>query len=399
MMFRRLMHRPFSVATPQSCESPAPDPDALPEGTTPPNSRVRSPPGAVHVSSETGIAEVRIRAFRVGFVGALGVIAALLLYGVLQHLDTLILYVAIAVFLALGLDPIVSWIERRRIPRFTAIVIVLLVTFGLVAGLVAAAIPIITEQVSRVTENWPNVVSTVRSYPIVQGLSKAIGTDVISTSLDWLGSWLKTAFNVDTFVKVGAGIAGGLTGTILVFILMLYFLASLRGMKRYSLQFVPATSRRTVQSILEDITGAVGRYVIGQLSLGAINGVLSLIFLSILQVQASILLAFLALLGSIIPLVGTLSAAVVISLVCLLSSPWTALAAAIYYLVYMQVEAYIISPRIMSKAVAVPGALVVIAAVAGATLGNVPGAIVAIPVAASLVIIIEKVWFPRQNKL
>ena len=75
----------------------------------------------------------------------------------------------------------------------------------------------------------------------------------------------------------------------------------------------------------------------------------------------------------------------------------TALVSLIYYLVYLQVEAYILSPRIMSKAVAVPGAVVVIAAVGGGALGGVLGALVAIPVAASGIIIIQKVLFPAQD--
>jgi len=134
-------------------------------------------------------------------------------------------------------------------------------------------------------------------------------------------------------------------------------------------------------------------------SLASINGVLSLIFLSIIGAPFPILLAFIAFLASLVPLVGTLTGAIIITLTCLTASPATAIAAGIYYLVYMQVEAYVLSPRIMNRAVAVPGALVVIAAVAGGTLGGVLGALVAIPVAASLIIIVEKVIFPRQDAI
>ena len=124
---------------------------------------------------------------------------------------------------------------------------------------------------------------------------------------------------------------------------------------------------------------------------------LSLIYLSIIGAPAPILLAFIAFLGSLVPLVGTLTGAVIITIFSFAASPATGVAAAIYYLIYMQVEAYVLSPRIMSRAVSVPGALVVIAAVAGGTLGGVLGALVAIPVAASLIIIVEKVIFPRQD--
>jgi predicted PurR-regulated permease PerM len=69
----------------------------------------------------------------------------------------------------------------------------------------------------------------------------------------------------------------------------------------------------------------------------------------------------------------------------------------IYYLVYMQIEAYVISPRIMKKAVSVPGGVVVVAALAGGTLFGIMGALVAIPVAASIILVLRKVWMPAQN--
>ncbi|MDN6746985.1 MAG: AI-2E family transporter, partial [Brevibacterium sp.] len=110
------------------------------------------------------------------------------------------------------------------------------------------------------------------------------------------------------------------------------------------------------------------------------------------------LLAFIAFLASLIPLVGPISGAIIFTGSCLLVSPGLGIAVGIYYLVYMQVEAYLLSPRIMKAAVNVPGALVIIAAIAGGTLGGVLGAVVAVPVAASGMIIIRKVVVPAQDK-
>ena len=135
----------------------------------------------------------------------------------------------------------------------------------------------------------------------------------------------------------------------------------------------------------------------GQASLALINGILSLIVLSIIGAPVPALLALIAFIGSMIPLVGTLTASIINALICLIVSPVTALIAFGYYLVYMQIEAYVLSPRIMNKAVAVPGALVVIAAVAGGALGGILGALVAIPVAASIIIVVQKVVFPLQD--
>lgn len=366
---------------------------------------VEEPPAAeVTGSADSAGPEVRIRAFRIGFVGALGVLLALLLGGILGQLGTVILYVALALFLALGLDPVVSWLQRRDMPRWLAILLVFVVVIGVFVALIATIVPIVIEQTTIIVQDWDSIVENVQNSDFVAWLNGLTGTGTaIQDAIEAAGNWLADPENLGSLgggiLAVGAGIAGGFTGAVIVLILTLYFLASLDSMKRYAARFVPASSRSGFRSVSEEITGSVGRYVIGQVSLGAVNGVLSLIYLSIIGAPAPILLAFIAFLFSLVPLVGTLTGAIVITLVCLAASPTTALAAAIYYLIYMQVEAYVLSPRIMNRAVAVPGALVVIAAVAGGTLGGVLGALVAIPIAASLIIIVEKVVFPRQDAI
>ncbi|MFD4423003.1 AI-2E family transporter [Agromyces sp. NPDC058484] len=367
-----------------------------------PRALEETPAAEVTGNAGSGGPEVRIRAFRIGFVGALGVLLALLLGAIVGQLGTVILYVALALFLALGLDPVVSWLQRHDVPRWLAILLVFVVVIGVFVGLIATIVPIVVEQTTIIVQDWDTIVENVRNSDLVAWLNSLTGSGhAIQEGIDAAGAWLADPANLGILgggiLAVGAGIAGGFTGATIVLILTLYFLASLDSMKRYAARFVPASSRGGYRAVSEEITGSVGRYVIGQVSLGAINGVLSLIYLSIIGAPAPILLAFIAFLFSLVPLVGTITGAIVISLVCLAASPATALAAAIYYLIYMQLEAYVLSPRIMTRAVAVPGALVVIAAVAGGTLGGVLGALVAIPVAASLIIIIEKVVFPRQD--
>lgn len=367
---------------------------------------VRQPEPPVHAEvtaeANSNAPEVRVRAFRMGFVGAIGVLLAVFLGGIIGQLSTVILYIALALFLALGLDPIVSWLQRRGMPRWVAILIVFLFVIGLFVALIATIVPLVVEQVSTIVENWDQVVEDTANSDVVAWISSiAGGTTWIEDGIASIGDWLGDPQNIGALtggiLAVGAGIAGGLTGATIVLILTLYFLASLDSMKRYASRFVPASSRNGFLDVSQEITGSVGRYVIGQLSLASINGVLSLIYLTIIGAPAPILLAFIAFLGSLVPLVGTLTGAVIITIFSFAASPATGVAAAIYYLIYMQVEAYVLSPRIMSRAVSVPGALVVIAAVAGGTLGGVLGALVAIPIAASLIIIVEKVIFPRQD--
>lgn len=344
---------------------------------------------------------VRVNAFRIGFMGAIGVLVALLAGTIIGELSTVLVYIGVALFLALGIDPLVSFLERI-IPRWAAITIVVVGVLGVFAAVVFAVVPILVEQATNLIQNFPEVVDDISKQQWVQDLSKQFaGSFDIDHALESVQSFVENPGNLLSvgggILAVGSGILSGLTGVLIVLILMLYFLASMRGMKRAAYRFVPASRRENFIDVSEQITQAVGRYVVGQVSQALINGILSLVFLLIIGAPLPVLLASFAFLGSLIPLVGTLGAAVVISLLCLFASPATALAAAIYYLIYMQVEAYLISPRIMSRAVQVPGALVVIAAVAGGTIGGVLGALVALPVTASVIIIVQKVIYPRQE--
>ncbi|MBS1697394.1 MAG: AI-2E family transporter [Actinobacteria bacterium] len=342
---------------------------------------------------------VRIEPFTFGLVGALGVLVALLIGVIVGQLSTVLVYIGIALFLALGLDPIVRLIERR-LPRGGAVAIVVVAVVLAFAGILLAIVPIVVEQIAHLVETGPKMIDDMLHSSWYTQLVAQYG-DSFSKAIDGIATFLKDPGNLTKIgggvLAVGAGIAGGVTGVTIVLILTLYFMGSLRTMKNTAARFVPAYRRARFTEIVEDVAGAVGRYVMGQASLALINGVLSLIVLTIIGAPLPALLALIAFIGSLIPLVGTLSGSIINSLICLVVSPVTALIAFGYYLVYMQIEAYVISPRIMSKAVAVPGALVVIAAVGGGALGGILGALVAIPIAASAIIIIQKVVFPAQD--
>jgi predicted PurR-regulated permease PerM len=349
-------------------------------------------------------------AFRIGLVGTLGVGVGLLILSSIATLSTIIAYIGAALFLALGLDPAISWLERRGLPRWASILIVMTLVGLLVAALVLAVVPIIVDQISQLVEDIPRIIERVSSQEWIETLEEQfplvkvqeISQQITTGLTDFFTNPDKLSELAGGVLQVAIAIGTGVFAVIIVFILTLYFTASLNTMKRASYQLVPASKRARFADLTEQITQSVGRYVLGQASLAACNGIASFIFLSIIQAPFPAVLAFLAFLFSLVPLVGTLTGSIIIVLVCLipgLGSPLTALVAAIYYLVYMQVEAYVLSPRIMNRAVKVPGALVVIAALAGGSLLGILGALIAIPVAASILLIIKQVVIPRQNEL
>lgn len=344
--------------------------------------------------------------FRVAFVATLGVGLGLLLIMSIQSLSTILLYVGTALFLSLGLDPVVAWLERRKLPRWSAVLITILAVLAVFAGIILMVLPVIISQVGQLiaaitrTVESGTFVEDVKQW--LQGVFPNLRVDDVFTYVEqWIQDNLANISGSigQGVITVGTSILAGLTGAFIVLILTIYFTASTPALKKSVYQLVPASKRPRFIDLSEQITDSVGFYVIGQLSLGVINGVLSAIFLTIIQAPFPAVLAVIAFFFSIIPLVGTLTGSTIIVLITLgLGSPTTALIAAIYYLIYMQIEAYVISPRIMNRAVSVPGAVVVIAALAGGALLGLLGALVAIPVAASILIIYRQVVIPRQNE-
>ncbi len=348
-------------------------------------------------------------AFRLGLFGGLGVLVALVIGGAVASLASIITYIGAALFIALGLDPLVSGLEKRGWPRWLAILTVLLGVLGVFAGLVFALVPVIVEQVTRLIrqivdfvgeiESLESFIETVQTFVPVELLNVQ---DAVDAGIQFLSDPANLAEIGGGVLGVGIGIATGLFGGIIILILTLYFTASLNSMKQAMYRLVPASRREKFVHISEQVASAVGRYVVGQVSLALVNGVLSFIFLSIIGAAYPALFAFVAFLFSLVPLVGTISGSILIVLTQLVVNPEsmsTVIAATIYYLIYMQVEAYLLSPNIMNRAVKVPGAVVVIAALIGGTLLGVLGALIAIPVAASILIIIDQVFVPRQQKL
>ncbi|KDA05502.1 membrane protein [Microbacterium sp. CH12i] len=343
--------------------------------------------------------------FRTALVATLGVGLGILLIGSVESLSTVLLYLGTALFISLGLDPVISFFERRKLPRWLAVLVTIMGVLGIFAGIILIVLPIIIDQVSQLVRQITQLVQS--SNDIWGDLRNWLGDVFPALDIDRLlneaQTWLLANMGDITggVISASVGLVAGLFGAFIVLILTIYLTASTPSLKRSVYQLVPASKRPRFVDLAEQITDSVGYYVMGQVTLGVINGILSAIYLSIIGAPFAAVLAVVAFFFSLIPLVGTLTGSTIIVLACLipgLGSPATALAAGIYYLIYMQIEAYVISPRIMSRAVSVPGAVVVVAALAGGSLLGLLGALIAIPVAASILIIYRQVVIPRMNE-
>lgn len=342
--------------------------------------------------------------FRTALVATLGVGLGVLIIQSTQSLSTILLYVGTALFLALGLDPAIAFLTRRGMRRWLAVLITILLVLGVFAGLVLIVLPVIMSQVTQLVSQVSDLVSSRNVFDDVKAwLGSTFPNLDVDIVMNEVQKWLLSNMSTITQTALNAGVAvvGFLAGAFIVLILTIYFTASIPSLKSSIYRLAPASKRARFIDLAEQITDSVGYYVRGQVTLGFINGILSAIYLSIIQAPFPAVLAVIAFLFSLLPMVGTLTGSTLNVLLCFLpglGSITTGIAAGIYYLIYLQIEAYFIAPRIMNRAVAVPAVVVVVAALSGGALLGLLGALIAIPVAASVLIIYRQVLIPRQNE-
>jgi predicted PurR-regulated permease PerM len=197
---------------------------------------------------------------------------------------------------------------------------------------------------------------------------------------------------------VGAAVISGIFQMLTVLVLTLFLLSNLPLVKQSAYAIVPASRRPRVISLSEEIMRRTGSYAIGQVAVATINAFCSWVMMSIVDIPyAAVLAVSVGFLG-LIPMVGATLGASLVCLVAIFDEPRKAIIALVYYIVYQQVENYVVMPRIMRHTVSVPGAVTVVAALAGASLLGVLGALLAIPVAAGLLLLYEEVLLPRQRR-
>lgn len=337
--------------------------------------------------------------FYIGFFGATGAILAYGIWSTFGVLATTLSILLVAFFLALALDPLVDVLLHRGLPRPAAVAAVfagLLVVLGAIGWLV---LPTAITQGSALAQAAPDYVADLLDTRWVRELDSRY--DVIDRLQKELTSKL-------TDQKVIEGVVGGvlgagravLTGTFQVFtvlVLTLYLLVSLPRVKHATYALVPATRRHRVVSLSEEIMRRVGSYAAGQVAIATLNAVLSWVMMHLVGVPYSAALAVLVGLLGLVPMVGATLGAALVTLVAFVDEPRKALVVIVYYVVYQQVENYVIAPRVMQRTVSVPGVVTVVAALAGGALLGVLGALLAIPVAAGLLLIYEEVVVPRQR--
>jgi predicted PurR-regulated permease PerM len=319
-------------------------------------------------------------------------VTLMLLWALYLVRDALLL-IYVASLIAIGFSPIVSRIERRRVagrhrlPRWAAILIVYVTLIGSLVAIGMAVMPPLVTQARELWSDVPVLIQRGQQWLMERGLL----TDQISVR-DAVQQTTTggTTDAVGTVLGAIWGFVGGVFGLLTILILAFYFLVDSASLVRTFVRLFPRSERERVEDACMRISTKVSAWLGGQLLLAGIIGTTAALGLWLLGVPYFYVLALIAGIGEMIPVVGPLLAAIPAIAVALSVSPSTALFVAIFFLVQQQVENHVLVPKVMERQVGVSAVVVIVALLIGGSLLGIIGAILAVPTAAILQVLFEE---------
>jgi predicted PurR-regulated permease PerM len=334
--------------------------------------------------------------FFIGFVGGLGALLAFALFNAIMGISSVLLLIVVALFLAAGLNPSVEFLERRGLSRPWAVASVIVAALVALALFLLAIVPVITDQVRALSDNVPGWLDELRRNERIQELDDEY--NIIQRIQDYVteGDFVSTLFG--GALGFGLKIISALFNAFIIVVLTLYFLASLDTTKNAIYRLAPASRRHRFSLLGDRVIHNIGAYVSGAFIVALFAGISSLIFLFIVGLgEYAVALAFVVAVLDVIPMIGATIGAVIVTAIAFATDVKMGIACAVFYVIYQQVENYVIYPRVMGRTVDVPGAVIVIAALVGAALLGVVGALLAIPTAAAVLLVMREVVVKRQD--
>jgi len=359
--------------------------------------------GRSNLAEDFGVAGKRVdttHPFYFGFMVTVGALIALTTLRALASASSVFILIIISIFLAAGLNPAVMFFQNRGLKRGVAVGAVMAAVLAFVGLFIAIAAPPLVEQGNQLLDNAPQLVKDLNNNAFINDLNMRYGViDSLESRVDSIikdGQFAITAFG--GVIGVGKAVVSGLLSAFTILVLTLYFLASLPQVIKISLRFVPATRRDRVSKLTNAIISRVGSFVGGQAIIAALAAAFILLMGLTIGMPYPGPLAMVVLVCGFIPLIGHFIGMTVVTLVSLTDSLSTAVIALVAYIIYVQIENYIITPRIMRKSLAIPGLVTIIAALLGASLLGLVGGLIAVPIAAAILLILDEVVFPRADQ-
>ena len=330
---------------------------------------------------------------------ALGCICLLIVAGiVLRRVLPVVIVLIGATFFAYLVYPPITWLERRRWPRWLAIVFVYLMLVVVFGGIFAFVGPRIAIEMRALGTEFPGLLLQTREAIVGanNALLDAVPLEARETAVnvfDHIVLQLQTAAGAfaGQALSIALSVASVITGLVIIPVLAAYILLDLEHLRNMALQFVVERRRQLVLSFLVDVDSVLSGFIRGQIIVGAIIACIVTVMLLVLHVKYALLIGIFAGVTDIIPYVGAIAGAIPAVLIALFTNgPISMLIVAAGFLAMYEIEGHFIAPAIVGQRVGLSPLLVIVSVLVGAELGGVLGMFVAVPIAGTLRVVAKR---------
>ena len=338
--------------------------------------------------------------FYFGFLAASGAVIAITLLRALASASDVFILLIISIYLAAGLNPAIEFFVKRGLRRGLSIFIVALSVIATAFLFIILVIPPVIRQVDLFIQSLPETIQSLTNNRQIARLNDQyqVIDNLVAQAQEWISGGQLFATLYGGVIGVGKTVLSGTFALLTVFVLTLYFMAALPKFLSVIYRLAPASRRNRVSAIGDAITNRIGIFVGSQILIAATAALFITLYGLILDIPYAAALGMVVFFAGLIPLVGHLIGATIFTLVALTQSLGTAIAALVGYAIYQQIENYLVMPRIMKRSLSIPGIVTIVAALLGSALFGLIGAILAVPMAAALLLILEEVVFPKSDR-
>lgn len=333
---------------------------------------------------------------RRGFAYTFGGLLALVLGLSIRDVRHELILCLIAAFIAIGLDPAVRWLVKRGMSRPTAVAVIAVLFIGAVAGFAAAAYPPIAREATQLYNQIPHYAKELQSQDNALGrlnLKYNVTTRIAASFKSSLSA--KTAGGL---LSAGTAVLSYTFEVFVTLVLVIYFLVDLPRIKQAGYRLVPLHNRPRFGLLTDEVISRVGGYVLGNVATSIVSAVTSYILLLILGVPYALVISILTGVLDLIPLVGSTIGGVLAALVALAAvSPGAAIITVIYHIIYRVFEDYLLNPRVLRHTVNVRPLVTIVAVLIGGGLLGIVGALIAVPSAAAIQLVLTEVVYPARD--
>ena len=326
------------------------------------------------------------------------ILAGVVLIEIIRAAQGILIWIFVAVFLALALNPAVEALQRRGVARRgLAVGIVFISAILVIAAIAATIIPTLVSQVNDFVDAVPGYVEDLtagrgklgfleREYQITERVREALGDGGASKLLGFSG----------TALAVTKGVVTAVVATVTIAFLTFFMLLEGPAWVERFYSLLPAEQQPRWRKIGNDIYRTIGGYVTGNLAISLIAGVVSTAVLLALDVPFAIALGLLVAILDLIPLAGATIAAILVTTVAFLDATTSGVIVLIFFILYQQLENHVLQPVVYGRTVQLSPLAVLVAVLIGAELAGVVGALAAIPVAGTIQVVLRD-WLERRR--